>query len=138
MCNDNSVPGNDNNIPGYLRFEQILREFEQCFSLDAYKALQDGSASGDQDYISEVKQDNERIITSFFQSGKEGLDYLISTLGSTDIGLRERAATVLGELGFTDPSNAETIQEALLKRLEEECERCVRGRIEYALEKVDG
>ncbi len=113
-------------------FDSLLANYEQSYSLDNHKALLDGTATGDAGYIEKVKRGNSHVVDTFREHGRLGLHYLTYIVAQGDIGTRERAAMVIGEIAKGD----DHIKGYISQRIIAERENCVKMRLEFALEQL--
>jgi hypothetical protein len=119
-------------------FDYLLHQFEQSYSLENYIAWKKGQTvdvSEDYLYSEKVRVKNQLVQNSFIASGDEGMKYLIGILNKGNEDERERAVTIIGEIGhkFNTRFN---LQGILAKRLPEEPEIGVCKRINYSLDNL--
>ena len=116
--------------------EEAVWQFEQCHSLDAFKTLQE-SDTVDDEYIQGLKSSNARVCFIYAGAGKDGLNYLSRQLSDNpDVDFRERATVILGEIARIHPQFKEEAIRVLEQRSILEPERCIKGRIDYALQEL--
>ncbi len=116
--------------------EEAVWQFEQCFSLESFKALQESSSEKDE-YAQGVKVTNNRVCSIYADAGNEGLDYIEQQLSSNpNVDFRERATVILGEVARTHPEFREEALRILRLRSVTETERCIQGRIAYAIQEL--
>jgi hypothetical protein len=120
--------------------EEAVQQFEQCFSLDNFKTLQESSGEEGEkdDYVGQVKTKNKAVCEVFAEAEARGVEFLAQNLETNpNVDYREKVAVILGEVAKTYLTHKERIIEILRKRAEIEPERCILGRINYALQELE-
>ncbi len=117
-------------------FDYLLNQFEQSYCLSNYIAWKNDQVSGDSDYIERCKIKNQLVQDAFIESGNQGIRYLIAVMNDSNEDERERAITILGEIGDRVQTRF-NLQRILSKRLgKEPIRRDISRRIEYSIKEL--